>query len=121
MSLKTVLADTRTIYRQLLVLETLYPALHDLSVLWYFFPEGRPSELGHDARYILYIYRALDDERERLHQWLMDNNLGMWGVAVESETLYEWNLEWRSMDHHTRAQFPIIPQFDSSDIHFAVA
>lgn len=79
--------------RQVLLLETLYPGIAELSEIWYFLPFGRPDGLRLESRYILFCYRMAQMDRDQLACTLASMNAIPWARAIEAEATYAWSVE----------------------------
>lgn len=103
MSLHELLRRYHAAWRRRLALETAYPLLPEVSALWSLLPAGRPARLGRDARYVLFVYRAVEAETEALREWLAAREAALWAAAVEAEAALAWQTE------HARLRGPWAP------------
>jgi len=103
----------RVTARQICVLEAAYPCLAEISGLWYFLPYGRPDDLSHDGRYILYIYRAALAAREAMRELLSDHRAEKWVVALDAEATFDWQRERARLPQPLERNMPIISEFAS--------
>ena len=97
--------------RQILVLESAYPFLAEISELWYFLPASRPDDVSREGRYILFAYRAAIAARDDLRCRLVDHGAEKWAAALEAEAAFLWEIESAQMKAPLSMSVPPIPEF----------
>ncbi len=100
--------------RQRWILESAYPALPECSALWLFLPNGRPTTLSREGRYVLFAYRAVVDLLEELREWLIARDAALWLAAVEAEARFHWECELATMPESPARWSPPITAFTPS-------
>ncbi len=97
--------------RQILVLESAYPCLAEISALWYFLPSGRPDGISREGRYVLFAYRAAVVARDELRQHLVVHGAEKWAAALEAEAVFLWEIERAHLESPLALTVPRIPEF----------
>jgi hypothetical protein len=97
--------------RQILVLESAYPCLAEISELWYFLPASRPNDVSREGRYVLFAYRAAAAARDELRQRLVDHGAEKWAAALEAEAEFFWEIECSQRTTPLSLNVPAIPEF----------
>ncbi len=111
MGVYSVLGHYHTALRRVFLLETVYPALPELSALWTFMPAGRPERMSHEGRYVLFIYRMACEQRDQLREWLLARGAEAWEAAVAAEARYVWQMERGTMAEPIERWAPAIAEF----------
>jgi hypothetical protein len=119
--LHAALACLRDAQRQVLALESAYPGLRSISMLWDFLPAGHPDGLSREARYVLMMYRGAHTEAEIVRQWLLEIGAELWIAAVEAEARQQWQHELATLRAGGQRWAPLLPELMAPVTTLAVA